>query len=277
MADDVAQRLRALRHPGDDADWMGVVRLARVAPRSRAYKVLAAAAVLAGALALVAAPALGLRAALIRAFEETEPAPPDVQQSFNSLDADTPPAHAMQVKGLEARKLVFPSGLALWIAPTARGGFCWAAPVGAGSCDATRAIRFDPVYSIPGDIDTDGRIKDGPVRIDGSTVSSDAERVEIRFADGTVDSVPVVWVTAPIEAGFFAYEVPSEHWAEGARPTLVILRDGVGSELARDSSAFEFPEFRRGPSTGVTECVARRITEHCLEGVPGDGRLDEED
>src|SRR5437764_820974 len=85
---------------------------------------------------------------------------------------------------------------------------------------------------------------------------------------------PVVWVSAPIDAGFFGYEVPAAHWRVGSRPILLILRDADGNELRRDSSAFEVPAFRQGPSTGLAPCIVRGGGDACLKAAFGsDGVL----
>src|SRR5205823_628048 len=92
----------------------------------------------------------------------------------------------------------------------------------------------------------------------------DAASVEVQFEDGSSVTIPVVWVSAPIDAGFFGYEVPAAHLRVGARPTLLILHDAKGNELRRDSSAFEVPAFRHGPSTGLAPCLTRGGGDACL-------------
>jgi hypothetical protein len=112
-------------------------------------------------------------------------------------------------------------------------------------------------------------IESGPVLIDGWTTLGDAASVEVQFEDGTSATLPVVWVSAPIDAGFFGYSVPALHLRVGARPKLLILRDANGNELRRDSSAFEVPEFRRGPSTGLAPCMVRGGGDACLKAAFG--------
>jgi hypothetical protein len=109
--------------------------------------------------------------------------------------------------------------------------------------------------------------------IDGSTTLDDAASVEVQFEDGSSVAVPVVWVSAPIDAGFFGYEVPAAHLRVGARPILLVLRDADGKELRRDSSAFEVPAFRQGPSTGLAPCVVRGGGDACLKAVFGSGAV----
>src|SRR5205085_3641659 len=92
------------------------------------------------------------------------------------------------------------------------------------------------------------------------------------FEDGGSITVPVVWISTPIDAGFFVYEVPRARWAVGSRPDLLILRGADGHELSRDSSAFRTPVFRGGPSTGLAQCLFRRADDACFEPPIGSGR-----
>jgi hypothetical protein len=59
--------------------------------------------------------------------------------------------------------------------------------------------------------------------------------VEVRFEDGESATTPITWVSSPVDAGFFVYEVPQAHWAPGHRPSMLILEDASGHELARNS------------------------------------------
>jgi hypothetical protein len=125
------------------------------------------------------------------------------------------------------------------------------------------------MFSIAGDVTPDGAVREGPVLINGSTTLDDAAVLEIAFEDGESVTVSVVWVSEPIDAGFYGYQVPREKWAVGHRPRLLILRDADGRELRRDSSAFEAPSFRPGPSQGLVECLFRRGGKPCLDAALG--------
>jgi hypothetical protein len=271
MVDELAERFAAVDHPPDDSDWLEVNRLARQRRRRRARPAVAVAAVaVAAATAVLATPAFGVGDTLRRLFESGEPAPATIERSFARLDAGAPPGFRTGVVPADTRKIVVPNRVALWIAPTKSGGFCMFVAGGGGQCDAQRAFAFWPTFSIGGSYTKRGVITGGPVLVDGSTTLEDAASVDVRFEDGDVASVPVVWVSAPIDAGFFGYEVPPSHWAEGHRPTLMVVRDADGHELQRDSSAFRAPEFRRGPSTGLAPCVFRGGGESCLRAAVGD-------
>lgn len=266
--DELRGRFAQVAHPPVDSDWLEVVRLAR--PRRRVRPQLLPTLVAAIAL-LVAAPAFGLGGRIVRLFSSGEPAPTRIEQSFASLDRGAPPGFRTGVAASLTRRIVLPGNVALWIAPTSAGGFCLFVQDGGGQCDAARALAFWPTFSIGGDVTPDGLIKGGPVLIDGSTTRQDAASVEVRFEDGTSVTLPVVWVSAPIDAGFFGYSVPPAHLRVGARPKLLVLRDAAGNELRRDSSAFEVPAFRRGPSNGLVPCIVRGGGDACVKAAFGAG------
>ena len=268
--DELGERFANLRHPPDGQDWLEVRRLARSGRRLRRRFALAVAA---AAVVVAAAPAFGLGSKLVRIFESGEPAPAPIERSFGDLDADAPPGLETGVVASQARKIVLPGNVALWIAPTSKGGFCLFVAGGGGQCDTARALEFWPTFSIGGDFSPQGVIESGPVLIDGATTLNDAASVEVRFEDGSSVTIPVVWVSAPIDAGFFGYEVPLAHLRVGARPTLLILRDVNGDELRRDSSAFWLPAFRHGPSTGAAPCIVRGGGDACLKAAFGSGAV----
>jgi hypothetical protein len=267
---ELAERFASLTHSLDDSDWGEVGRLAhrRRAPRRRA--VLAVVGV--AAAVAFAAPAFGLGGKLVRLFENAEPAPPKVQRSFAGLDAGAPPGFRSSVQALQTRKIVLPNGVALWVAPTKTGGFCFFVAGGGGDCDAQRALPFWPIFSI-GSVNKQGVITGGPVSVAGSTTIEGAADAEVRFEDGTAATIPVVWLSAPINAGFFGYEVPGSNWTIGHRPTLVVLHDEEGNELGRDTSAFHTPMFRHGPSTGLVPCLVRGGGSSCFDAATGGGSL----
>ena len=276
--DELRERFANIQHPPDDADWLEVVRLAHPRRRVRPQLALPIAAAIA---VVVATPAFGLGNRIARLFSSGEPAPARIERSFANLDRGAPPAFRTGVAASRTRRIVLPGNVALWIAPTSEGGFCVFVEGGGGQCDAARALKFWPTFSIGRDVTHEGVIKGGPVLIDGSTTLQDAATVDVQFEDHTSVAVPVVWISSPIDAGFFGYEVPAAHWRVGARPKLLILRDAAGNELRRDSSAFEVPAFRRGPSNGLAPCIVRGGGDACLKAafgsdaqVPGANRPD---
>ena len=267
VTEELAQRFSALADARDDSDWLEVRRLARPRRGNRRRFLLAAA--VAAAMAAVAAPAFGLRGTLVSWFE-SEPAPPEVQQSFEGLEEGATRGFAPGVIATQTRKVALPTGVDLWISPTKAGGFCLAVEGGGGSCNSHRSLDFWPMFSIGGDISPDGVIQGGPVLIAGSTTLDSAASLEIRFEDGEAVTVPVVWISKPIDAGFYGYEVPRANWVRGHRPNELILRNANDRELRSDSSAFTAPWFRRGPSDGLAECMFRLGGRACRDAALGD-------
>ncbi len=68
----------------------------------------------------------------------------------------------------------------------------------------------------------------------GGVVYARGATVELRYADGAKTTIPYVWVTAPINAGFFIYGVPSNRRAGRVRPVALIVTRG-GKTLTRQS------------------------------------------
>jgi hypothetical protein len=263
VTEQLAERFSSLANSTDDSDWLEVRRLASPRrSRTRGFRAAVLAAALAAVIAL-ATPAFGLGGKLVRLFSSGEPAPTEIQRSFANLDLGAPPGMAPGVIAEQTRKIVLPTGVSLWIAPTKAGGFCSFVTGGGGGCDAERTLEFAPSLSIAGPITPDGVIRGGPVLIHGSTTLVDAASVEIRFDDGDSTTVPVVWVAAPIDAGFFGYDVPASRWVVGHRPTELVLRDNRGRELRRDSTTLRLPQFRQGPSTGTAQCALHTDGSDC--------------
>jgi hypothetical protein len=156
----------------------------------------ALAAALLTALLLVGAPALGLELPGLD-FSKAEKAPPKVVQDFEQMDVGAPEGMATNVIPGETRKVgTFRYGgnaHDLWVAPTRRGGFCTLWTKSGGGCDKLGTVPLNAAFST--------RLVLGHVNGDY------ADSVEIRFADGASVEPDVVWVSEPINAGFFAFEV----------------------------------------------------------------------
>jgi hypothetical protein len=278
MTDPLARHFAPLVNPLDDSDWLDVRRRAR-RPLARPI-VLVAALVLA---ALAVAPALGLHRQFVDFFEG-ESAPDRVETSFAELDIAAPPGMAPGVIAEQARR-VFRRRVSerhivtIWAAPTKAGGFCAHSQIreigggsrgGGGGCDRDRTLALAPGLVIPGPISPDGTIQREPVIIDGHLAIREAESLEVRFENGESDEIPLVWISEPIDAAFFAYAVPREHWRPGFRPAFVIARDGDGRELAKEEvlRGWPGPELFADPKTGVpSQAVAskrRRLIETTL-------------
>jgi hypothetical protein len=244
----IRERFSALANLDDDSNWADVRRRAGHSRRRRSR--LLVLAVLAAVAVAIAAPALGLSGKVVRLFESSEPAPARVEKSFATLDVGAPPGMATGVIASQTRMVLDQSigddrRAVMWIAPTRAGGFCMTVGLGrtnsephelGGGCDRDRLLPFSVGFGAPGPISPTGKILRGPVLYAGSVLIGEGITVRFDFEDGTQDSVPVVWVSEPIDAGFYLYSLPEEHWAEGHRPTYVTLEDGDGNALSREKA-----------------------------------------
>lgn len=226
--DFLAERFRAVMNQRDDSDWLEVRR--RAQKRSRRWLLIPAAAALA---VLVVGSAFALYRELVD-FVSAEPAPERVVVQFGQMDARGSIGFGPRVDAGEARKIteavIDGRRRTLYVAPTADGGFCWMWTTVSGSCGRTSvAPRPDPIsaswLSSPGG---------GPARLTGHIRDPAITRVRLEYEDGERSEIPFVWVSKPIDAGFFIFEVPATHLQVGRRgKTLLGLDDDdrvVGSQ-----------------------------------------------
>lgn len=245
----IADRLAAFAAPAGDADWNDVLRRARRKGTRRLAIALAPIAVIA-----LAAPAFGLSRTVIDWFA-AEPAPPRTELSFSKLDAGAPRGLETGVIQGTARRAFdtrLPEGMraTVWVAPTARGGFCemielagasghLRGSVGPSCDDRDNATGYGS--AIPGPISAGGSIERGPVVIDGYATVSRAVAVVIRHEDGAETKIALTWVSPPINAGFFVHGVPPARWTPGGRPTQLRYIDAGGRTVGQTY------EIRLGP------------------------------
>lgn len=221
-------------------DWDDALRRGR---RSRGR--LAAAAAVAGmvVVALAVAPAFGLgRGAL--PFLGAEKAPEPIVVDFAELSKDAPVGMDPGVIAHETRKVGVwqfeGKSHTLFVAPTQAGGFCFEWSQAAGGCDKLGAFAvsatgaFAPMRVPPGG-DTPQRLEDGiPIWVAGYVRAKYAASAEIRFEDGSVVRPELTWVSEPIGAGFFAYDIPAEHRVSGHRAISVVAVDKHGDAVETD-------------------------------------------
>lgn len=226
MAELLRQRFEALMNPVDDSDWLEVRRRAGETKRRRPVWIALAAAI-AAVTVLLTTPALGLRGRIVQLFQESEPAPRSVVVDFASIDVGAPPGMAPGVLSEEARrvadfKLSTGRTITLWVAPTRAGGFCMVWQESTGGCLPARGPRISPsIIDAP------------PVRIEGSVRAEPGAALQLEFQDGEVLGLPLVWVSPPIDAGFFLYEVPPHRREDGRLPLALVLREADGGAVAR--------------------------------------------
>lgn len=243
MNDVLDVRFGALR---DDSqgDWRDVMR--RATRRSRRRRLTIATAFVLGA-ALVAPAALALRST-ITDFLQSEPAPHRLVVEFERQDVGAPPGLDNRVIYEQTRKIFdrnLTSGraLTLWVAPNRRGGFCMALdgpghPGGFGCLWGDRAPVSPSMEA--GARTRDGDVIRGPFLVWGTVAVDAAETIEIHYQDGAVESQPLTWVSEPIDAAFFLFEIDRAHWQRGNQYERLVVRDRSGREL-RSELLFQLP------------------------------------
>jgi len=212
--------------------------------RRRALLVVAAALVLLVAI-LVATPAWALIRDVLP-FWDQPTAPQSVQLEFSSLNLGAPPGMSPEAASGDTREIgrftFGGSTRTLWAAPAKNGGFCvlWLPRAGGGCSTAGLPLSTGAMLVLPhaptepaqtpftpGQIRTLMR-KGVPEWITGDAIAGAVDDVVIRFSDGHAVRPRIVWVSAPIDAGFFAYEVPADEQSSRVHVTAVDAYDGKG-------------------------------------------------
>jgi hypothetical protein len=203
---------------------------------------------------LLATPALGrLRDAL--PFWSARKAPPSVILEFSSMNTGAPTGMSPQAISTETRKVgdfqfggtVHP----LWVAPTKTGNFCFEWIGGWGGCtsgpsdvltwNGDLVVPHDapaltiPPGATPSQITAFANARHGlavPTWLSGYVLAGKANRVRITFSDGRSVSPEVTWVSEPINAGFFAYDVPSNLRLHADHVTKVEALTANGTAVA---------------------------------------------
>jgi hypothetical protein len=233
----LSERFAALADPHDDSDWQDVTRRARRGLR-RPWLALPLAAALA---AIVVGSALGLYGQIVDFFS-AEPAPERIVVHFGQMTARAKIFMGPHVDAEKARKVteatIGGKRRSLYVAPTADGGFCWMWEGGAGSCGRTTLASKRSVSAVS--LESPGH--DGAARIYGDVVDPAVVRLEVALADGERAEVSVVWVSPPIDAGFFIHEAPSDR-----NPILALVGfDKDGRELYRQEMPRTDPRWEPG-------------------------------
>jgi hypothetical protein len=222
----------------------------------RRQVLVAVSAVVAVVIVLFATPAFGLRSALLDLIERTDvpfstskPAPDRVKKQYLDLDtrlASVAFPHRFGVLvAAEAREVgtftINGHSRKLWVVPSKSGGFCYTFEKATGSCnDGSSAQRKERPLSVSWL--AGGRPKLGippnvvvVIRVSGAITAPSAARLEVLYADGVRTPIPFVWVSRPIAAGFFSFDIPTNRLTGSRRPTAFVLTDRHGKVLARDA------------------------------------------
>ncbi|MFL5925746.1 MAG: hypothetical protein ACJ77E_02275 [Gaiellaceae bacterium] len=256
MSTNLYSAIDALVPAGPEAGrWDDVLARAGVRRRSFPRARWMALAVLTAVIALVATPAFGIQGLVLDllrrdvSFANSRSAPNEVKKQFADLALGAPVRWAPQVEAAQAR-LVATFSIAghprkLWVAPTRRGGYCYTFERSFGGCRRTRADRAVGVNRFgvtwQGAPPRSRGTVEFATRVGGDVTVPAAARITARYADGTTANIPFVWVSKPIAAGFFTYDVPTAHWSKGRRLRSLTLFARDGRRLGSQS----FPVGRR--------------------------------
>jgi hypothetical protein len=190
------------------------------------------------ALAVVAAatPALALLLGWVGrkdvSFSHSRPAPNVVKKRFADLALGAPPRFATGVDAARAREVgrfrVRGRRRALWVAPTTNGGYCFEWEGLFGGCHASPRDRLthalSPSWGIVKRRGEHARV----TAVEGEIASTRAARLELAYRDGGRVDVPFVYVSRPIDAGFFSFET-----RRGRAVKALTLYDARGRVLDR--------------------------------------------
>lgn len=195
-------------------------------------------------------------------FLRAKKAPDRVVKNFVSLTAGAPPGMDPGVIAGQARKVMTrdtSSGShTLWVAPTKEGGFCYDWTAGTAGCEKLGTAPLSVTWSAKSFRLSKGQRFHRPrpeefTSIIGFVHASYVDTVEIRFEDGETVRPSLVWVSPPIDAGFFSYDVPADHLKPGHGIASVAALDDEGEVVTQDA-----------------------VAEHpTVEGVPADALADE--
>jgi hypothetical protein len=220
------------------------------------------AALLAGAAlfaVLVVAPAFGLIRGVLPFFDAPK-APQPVQLEFASMNTGAPAGMSPQAIADNTREIgqfSFAGRMhTLWVAPTKEGGFCFEWIGGWGGCTAPTPdpLTWNGDLVIPEGVaapsmpapskhvagpmsafDSAAIMKARslavPTWISGYVSASNAQDVVIKFSDGTTVHPQILWVSKPIGAGFFSYDVPMKYRTEANHLVTVAALTAAGDTV----------------------------------------------
>ena len=223
-------------------------------------------------IALLATPAFGVQGYVLRllgrhnvSFTHSPPAANVVKKQFLDLPIGAPTQFAPQVNAaqtrLVARFMIAGHPRKLWVAPTRTGGYCYTFELDFGGCRQTRADRslggkgqFGVTWQ--GGSPRHGVNESIATRVGGDITAPAAAKITANYADGTTTDIPFVWVSAPIAAGFFSYDIPTSHWNKQHRLLALTLYSKSGTRLGRQA----FPYTARPAAVRVPTVPPSAVT-----------------
>lgn len=240
----ILEELRRLAPPDSAVPaWEEIVRRAAGARRRQSPGRLALYALAAVLVVWLAAPAFGIQPPFLDFFS-SKAAPRRVMHSFEVMNVTAPRGMGPKVIAGQTRRVTvyrlrdgkqFP----LFVAPRRGGGFCFQFGYGGGCAARANAGPHDQ----PGDLNARliGLGRYGSHVFAGYVYDQRIAHLQVRFADGSSADVPLLWVSPPIDAGFFLYDLTDGERAPARAPTAVLALDAKGNVLARNRSMFAPP------------------------------------
>lgn len=214
------------------------------------------------ALALfAAAPTLALQRQLVD-FWSGEPAPERIQLDFGFLRE-----HTAEASARFGGPSYTPDGVArevmtvmldresrpLWAVPTEEGAFCYRLHFH-GSCLTPDDAKIMKIGL--GGLST--KLGDGLDWLVGPVLVKGVQEVELLYQDGERVKLPFVWVSPPLDVGFYAYDVPVDREEPGRLSVAVIGLDENGDEVAHACLPLSPDELARSVPAAAALCERRR-------------------
>jgi hypothetical protein len=251
MSDLFANQVRELGDAFDDGDWTDVRRRARRVPtRALLIPVAAALAV------VVVGSAFAIYRSTVDFFGGT-PAPERIQRDFESLNARTSahfgsPKLTMEWPAREVMRVPIDGEVRpYWVVPVREAGFC--SRLHSYSDCYIPVTSSTPLVGASGPAAGDGG---GLAWIKGVVTNGAVQRVELLYQDGERVQLRFVWVSAPIDAGFYAYDVPEEHEQPGHLTAAVVGLGADGQEV--DHRCLPLPPDEVEASDAAVVALCRR-------------------
>ena len=218
-------------------DWEEIIRRAEVTDRGSGRRLVTRRRAIALALlfsvlvVLFATPAFGLLRDLIGRTNVSftgKAAPLEVKRQFFDLSLGAPPGMAPEAIASEARRVAvfhtFGRAHILYVAPTRQGGLRDLHGVFrrlSRDADTTEDVRAHPGSRQP----VSARHYVAGIRRPASPhdggrwdiLAPNAASLTVEYEDHSTTAIPFVFVSKPINAGFFLYEIPRGHERPGTR------------------------------------------------------------
>jgi hypothetical protein len=176
-------------------------------------------------------------------------APLVIKKEFAYMSLGEPKRWDPQVITSQSRRVAvfkaFGKNYVLYVAPTRKGGFCWTIVGMGGSCAPSRHTPSSYPDEPAGNVNSyllgvasgmqrvPGTRSQLHGELSGTVFAENAASLRIEYEDHSFVQVPFVYVSEPINAGFFFWGRPPGHRRVGSRPLAVSARDSHGKLIAR--------------------------------------------